>query len=69
MARKARKSSSSSFRLNAPTQMVFAISLILAVLGLIGLFVPGVPVLGAYYFWCMVAAYVVLAAGNTMKGL
>ncbi len=69
MARKARKSSSTSFRLNAPTQMVFAISLILAVLGLIGLFVPGVPVIGAYYFWFMAAAYVVLAAGNTMKGI
>jgi hypothetical protein len=71
MARKAssRKSSGSSFRLNAPTQMMFAISLILAVLALIGLFVPAAPLVGAYYFWFMTAGYIALAAGCTLKGI
>lgn len=71
MARKSRKKSamSTGLRLSAPTQMMFSVSLILAVLGLIGLFVPTVPVLGAYYFWFMTAGYVALAAGCTMKGI
>lgn len=70
MARKSRrKSVSTGLRLSAPTQMMFSVSLILAVLGLIGLFVPTVPVLGAYYFWFMTAGYVALAAGVTMKGI
>jgi hypothetical protein len=70
MARKSRKKSvSTGLRLSAPTQMMFSVSLILAVLGLIGLFVPTVPVLGAYYFWFMTAGYVALAAGVTMKGI
>lgn len=71
MARKAarRSSNSPSFRLSAPTQMVFAVSLILAVLGLIGLFVPTAPFLGAYAFWFMTAGYIALAGGCTMKGM
>ncbi len=71
MARKAkaRRSSSSSFRLNAPTQMIFAISLILAVLALIGFFVPTAPFISAYAFWFMTAGYAALAAGCTLKGL
>jgi hypothetical protein len=70
MARKSRKKAvSTGLRLSAPTQMMFSVSLILAVLGLIGLFVPTVPVLGAYYFWFMTAGYVALAAGCTMKGI
>jgi energy-converting hydrogenase Eha subunit F len=56
-------------RLNAPTKMVFVISLILAVLALIGYFVPAVPYLHAYEFWIAIAAYVVLAAACLLKGV
>ena len=56
-------------RLNAPTQVVFFISLILVVLALIGLFVPGTPFISAYAFWLAIIGYVVLAAGCIMKGV
>jgi hypothetical protein len=56
-------------RLNAPTQMVFLISLILAVLALIGYFVPAVPYLHTYEFWLAIVAYVVLAAACVLKGV
>jgi hypothetical protein len=55
-------------QLNAPTQVVFIISLILAVLALIGYFVA-IPFLTAYAFWIAIIAYVVLAAGCLMKGV
>jgi hypothetical protein len=56
-------------RLNAPTQMVFLISLILAVLALIGYFVPAVPYLHTYEFWLAIVAYIVLAAACVLKGV
>ncbi|HLL27959.1 MAG TPA: hypothetical protein VKT73_09990 [Xanthobacteraceae bacterium] len=56
-------------RLNAPTQMVFLISLALAVLALIGYFASGIPYLHAYDFWLAIAGYVVLAAACIMKGV
>ena len=56
-------------RLNAPTQMVFLISLILAVLAVIGYFVPSVPYLHTYEFWLAIAAYIVLAAACILKSV
>ena len=53
--------------LNAPTKIVFIISLVLAVIALIGAL--GVAGIGGYAIWIALAAYVVLAAGNVMKGL
>ena len=55
--------------LNAPTQVVFIISLILAVLALCGHFIPGAPFISLYAFWLAIAGYVVLAAGCMMKGV
>jgi hypothetical protein len=55
-------------RLNAPTQMVFLISLILAVLALVGHFVL-IPYVTTYQFWVAIAAYVVLAAACVLKGV
>ena len=55
-------------RLNAPTQVVFIVSLILAVLALIGYFIA-IPFLTAYAFWLAIVAYLVLAAGCVMKGV
>jgi hypothetical protein len=54
--------------LNAPSQVLFVISLILAILGLIGYFVPAIAILAAYTFWWVLAGYVVLAAGCLFKG-
>lgn len=54
--------------LNAPTQVVFIISLIIAVLALIGHFVM-VPFVTEYKFWFAIVAYVVLAAGCVLKGV
>jgi hypothetical protein len=56
-------------RLSAPTQAIFIVALILAVLALIGQFVPTVPYVAAYKFWLAIAAYVVLAAGCMLKGV
>ncbi len=55
-------------KLNAPTQIVFLISLILALLALIGVFVF-IPFVSVYAFWIAIVAYVVLAAGCILKGL
>jgi hypothetical protein len=55
--------------LNAPTQVIFILSLIIAVLALIGFFVPTIPYISAYAFWLAIIGYVVLAAGCVMKGV
>lgn len=53
--------------LSAPTVPVFVISLILAVLAVLGVF-ANIPFVTAYAFWIAIAAYVVLAIGTLMKG-
>jgi len=55
-------------RLSAPTQVVFLISLIIAVIALIGFFVT-IPFVSLYAFWIAIVAYVVLALGCVMKGV
>jgi len=55
-------------RLNAPTQIVFLISLALAILAVVGLFVA-IPFVSLYAFWFAIAGYVVLAAGCVLKGM
>jgi hypothetical protein len=55
-------------RLNAPSKMIFWISLVLAALGVVSTFVP-IPVVSAYAFWVVVVGYIVLAAGTVMKGM
>lgn len=55
-------------QLNAPTQIVFLISLGIAVLALIAHFVL-IPHLTAYQFWVALAAYVVLAVACVMKNV
>ncbi|MNT70004.1 hypothetical protein D3C72_2083580 [compost metagenome] len=54
--------------LSAPTQLMFIISVVLAVIALIGYFVPTVAIIGVYAFWIMTAAFVVLAAGVLFRG-
>jgi hypothetical protein len=57
-----------TMNLNAPTQVVFIISLIIAVLALIGHFVL-VPFVSQYQFWFAMVAYIVLAAACVLKGV
>ena len=53
--------------LSAPTQIVFIITVIIAIIGLLMAF--GVFSLGAISaFWVMTVAYVVLAAACLLKG-
>ena len=54
--------------LSAPTKPVFIISLILAVLAVIGMFVV-IPVITPHAFWVAIIAYIVLAIGNVARGL
>jgi hypothetical protein len=54
--------------LNAPTQLVFILALIIAVLALIGHFVL-IPFVTEYRFWFAIVAYLVLAAACVLKGI
>ena len=54
--------------LSAPTKPVFLISLILAVLAVIGMFVA-IPLITANAFWVAIIAYIVLAIGNVARDL
>jgi hypothetical protein len=53
-------------KLNAPTMIVFLVSLVLAVLALIGA-VASVRFLSHYGVWIALLGYVVLAVGTVMK--
>lgn len=54
-------------KLTPPTKNVFWISVVLAVLGVLGRY-ANVPFVSDYYFYFMFVAYIVLVLGNTMKG-
>jgi hypothetical protein len=54
--------------LSPPTTAVFIISLILAVLAIIGQFAH-IPVISDHGFWVAVIAYFVLAIGNVFRGV
>lgn len=54
--------------LSAPTMPVFLISLILAVLAIIGRFAD-IPLISDNVFSVAIIAYVVLLVGNVAKGL
>lgn len=54
--------------LSAPTTVVFIISVIIAIIGLLGglAIIPGLPLSA---FWIMTIAWVILAAGCLLKGV
>lgn len=54
-------------KLSAPTQAVFLIALVLAIISLLGSFGVLAPV-ATYAYWLMTAAYVVLALACMLKG-
>jgi len=55
-------------KLSAPTQLVFLISLVLAILAVIGVLVS-IPFVSVYAFWIAIIGYIVLAAGCVLKGV
>jgi len=54
--------------LSPPTNKVFWISLVVALLGIVASFVS-IPFVSDNAFWFVVVAYVLLFLGNTMKGV
>jgi len=54
--------------LSPPTTAVFTISVVLAVLAIIGTFVA-IPVISANAFWVAIIAYIILAVGNLFRGV
>ena len=58
-------------RLTAPTALIFLISLILTVVGIVGKlgYVPIPHMIPNQDFWFAVFAYIVLMSGNLIKGL
>ncbi|MGB2955236.1 MAG: hypothetical protein WBB64_04610 [Anaerolineales bacterium] len=54
-------------KLTPPTKNVFYVSVVLAVLGILGRYFD-IPFISDYYFYFLLVAYVVLFLGNTMKG-
>ena len=54
--------------LSAPTIPVFWISVVLAVLALLGHFAK-IPFITEYQFWVAIVGYVVLFLGNILKGM
>lgn len=55
-------------KFSAPTQPIFIISLVFAILALLGFFGILTPV-ASHAFWLMTIAWVVLVIGTVMKGL
>ena len=54
--------------LSPPTKNVFYVSVVLAIVGILGNFVS-IPFVSGNAFWFIVVAYGVLFLGNTMKGV
>jgi hypothetical protein len=54
--------------LTPPSTAVFLISVILAVLAIIGKF-AAIPFISDHGFWVVVVAYIVLAVGNLFRGV
>ncbi len=55
-------------KLSAPTNMMFLISLVLAIVAVLAVLVPILAIL-KYAFWIAVAGYAVLAVGCLFKGV
>ncbi len=56
-------------RLSPPTVIVFIISVVLALIGILPLFGVAVPSIGISATWSLAIGYMVLAAGCLFKGI
>ena len=52
--------------LHAPAMWVFVLSLVIAVIAVVGVFTP-IPYITAYGIWVAILGYIVLAVGNLVK--
>ena len=57
-----------TMNLSAPTKPIFIISLILAILAVLGVYMA-IPYVSDNTFWVAIIAYVVLMVGNVAKGI
>lgn len=55
--------------LSAPTKIVFIIAIVLAVISLLPVIGISLGALGAYSYWLLLVAFLVLVAGNVLKGI
>jgi len=55
--------------LSAPTKIVFIVAIVLAVISLLPIIGIAVGAIGAYSYWLLLVAFIVLAAGNLLKGI
>ena len=55
-----------TMKLHAPAMWIFGISIVLAVLAVVGVSTP-IPYISMYGFWVAIAAYIVLALGNVLE--
>ena len=53
-------------KLSTPKTITFWIAVILAVLGVVFMFIPAVT---SYAFWLVLVGFIVLALGNLLNGL
>lgn len=53
--------------LNAPTQTMFIVAVVIAVIALLGAIIA-IPFVSTYAFWILIIAFIVLSAGVVMKG-
>jgi len=53
--------------LNAPSQTMFIVAVVIAVIALLGAIVS-IPFVSTYAFWILIVAFIVLAAAVMMKG-
>jgi hypothetical protein len=55
--------------LSAPTKVVFIIAVVLAIISLLPVIGISLGGLGAYSYWLLFVGFVLLAAGNLLKGM
>ena len=53
--------------LSAPSQTMFIIAVVVAIIAIIGVFVS-IPFISAYAFWILVLGFVILAGACLMRG-
>lgn len=57
-----------ALKLNAPSQVLFIVSLVLALIAVVSALTP-VPIASANAFWIAIIAYAVLAVATVAKGM
>jgi hypothetical protein len=55
-------------RTNAPKKVTWWVAVVLGVLGILGNFVPGIPLISTYNFLFLVVGFILLALGTILKG-